>query len=253
MASEDHKDVVMGVEDNKMEVDQPVSSSMDVADSSSTASSSHPFSSFLNSLLQNEPGSDSAQSQGTSVDGPPQSGLLLEEIRKLSDDIRDKETLKSPKKITVDLKSLRRVYKKLSVSEQVQSALINSLHSLSVTAEVILKQKASKIPNYLNVFVIVLENPSIHSLDYQEKAFPSFCKALASLSVKYQADLAKYWSLYAPDMLQWMVEAFQQLITYTVNFLTKLTPIECQKNLETISQSLEISYFYNWISLFTRL
>ena len=48
-----------------------------------------------------------------------------------------------------------------------------------------------KNPNVINPFVIIMDYPNLHSPEYLESAFPSFCKALALMPIAAQARLVK--------------------------------------------------------------
>ncbi|PVD34356.1 hypothetical protein C0Q70_05627 [Pomacea canaliculata] len=122
--------------------------------------------------------------------------------------------------LSVDLASLRRVYDALmSIPEQpFQAALINALKSLSYTIQMDFKYHRSleKDRNFLNIFVIVLEFPNLHSPEYLETAFPSFCKALALMPLKGQARLAQILSMYGEKRLTIILQSLQQLITVRI-------------------------------------
>jgi hypothetical protein len=123
-------------------------------------------------------------------------------------------------KLTLDLESLTRTYKVwFGIPQQpFQSALINALISLSRNIEYDLRYQKmyEKDCNYINIFIIVMEIPDLHSPEYLEQAFGCFCKALGALPVKAQAHLAKIWSEYPKAHLQEMVQSLHQMITVKV-------------------------------------
>lgn len=125
--------------------------------------------------------------------------------------------------ITVDLPSLRRAYQRLmNVPEQhIQGPLINALKMLSQTVEMELKYKnmLEREPNYINVFVIVMEMPMLLSADYLDSAFPSICKVIGTLHVSGQARLARIWARYSQDRLRDIVQSLQQIITIKVIYI----------------------------------
>uniref|UniRef100_A0A0B6ZJY5 HECT-type E3 ubiquitin transferase n=1 Tax=Arion vulgaris TaxID=1028688 RepID=A0A0B6ZJY5_9EUPU len=122
--------------------------------------------------------------------------------------------------LTVDLPSLRRAYQRLmDVPEQyIQGPLINALKSLSQTVEMELRYRniLESNPDYINVFVIVMEIPMLMSPEYLEAAFPCICRAIGMLHISGQARLAKIWALFGHDRIKDMVQSLQQMITIKV-------------------------------------
>ena len=122
--------------------------------------------------------------------------------------------------VTVDMDSVRESYSTLFAipSHPFQASLINALICLARDIEMDLKyrQAYDSDPNYLNIFLIVMEIPSLHSPEYIEKAFPNFCKATGLLPIGAQAKLAKVWSKFSPARLKEMVETLHQLVTVKV-------------------------------------
>ncbi|XP_072352821.1 ubiquitin-protein ligase E3A-like isoform X1 [Scyliorhinus torazame] len=120
--------------------------------------------------------------------------------------------------LTVDVKSVRRVYKKLLVHNRIETALINALMYLSpdVECELSYHNAYTRDSNYLNLFIIVMENHNLHSPEYLEGALQMFCKAMCKLPLSAQAKLIHLWSTYSSTDIRRMVEVFQQLITYKV-------------------------------------
>jgi ubiquitin-protein ligase E3 A len=140
------------------------------------------------------------------------------------DSMADKQLLResqvSDSDLTVDLPSLRRAYHHLmEVPEQfIQAPLINALKSLSQTLEMELKYKnvLESKPDYISVFVIVMEIPMLLSPEYLDSAFPALCKAVGMLHISGQARLARIWAAYGQDRLRDMVQSLQQMITIKV-------------------------------------
>uniref|UniRef100_A0A8C7YPX8 Ubiquitin-protein ligase E3A n=1 Tax=Oryzias sinensis TaxID=183150 RepID=A0A8C7YPX8_9TELE len=120
--------------------------------------------------------------------------------------------------VAVDLDSVRRVYDKLLSIDQVEAALVNALIFLTPNVELDLEylDVYETNPDYLNIFLIVMENSNLHSPEYLEVALPQFCKAMSKLPVSALARLSKLWSKYSLPRLRRMMETFQQLITFTV-------------------------------------
>ena len=119
----------------------------------------------------------------------------------------------------VDIEAVRNVYSALfkTGDSSVENSLINSLVALAPTLEMELRYKApSNDPNFLNQFVIIMENTMLQSPEYLDQALPSFLKAVALLPVKFQATLVHIWSQFSSKEIRRMVETLQQLITYQV-------------------------------------
>ncbi|KAL5012275.1 hypothetical protein ScPMuIL_010826 [Solemya velum] len=142
--------------------------------------------------------------------------------RELQCPVQDTEGVVSPhdKHVTVDIPSVRRAYAALMEIPDLpfQGALINALLYLSRNVELEIRyQKPLQYDNnYLNIFIIVMEIPLLHSPEFIDNAFPEFCKTLGSLPVHGQAKLAAVWSTYGTEKLQKMVQSLQQLITVKI-------------------------------------
>ncbi|XP_077462789.1 ubiquitin-protein ligase E3A [Stigmatopora argus] len=119
---------------------------------------------------------------------------------------------------SIDIDSVRRVYERLRDVEQAQSALLNALVYLAPNVELDLEylEVYQSDPDYLNVFVILMENGNLHSPEYLELALPQLCKAMSKLPAAGAARLCRLWSGFEPPHVRRMMETFQQLITYTV-------------------------------------
>lgn len=120
--------------------------------------------------------------------------------------------------LTVDIDAVRRVYDKLLTISQAEAALANALVYLTPNIELDLEylNVYETNPNYLNIFIIVMENSNLHSPEYLEVALPQFCKAMSKLPVPALARLSKLWSTYSLPRIRRMMETFQQLITFTI-------------------------------------
>lgn len=120
--------------------------------------------------------------------------------------------------VTVDISAVRRVYDRLLAIDQVEAALVNALIYLTPNMELDLEylDVYETNPDYLNVFIIVMENSNLHSPEYLEVALPQFCKAMSKLPVAALARLAKLWSTFGLPHTRRVMETFQQLITFTV-------------------------------------
>lgn len=120
--------------------------------------------------------------------------------------------------ITVDVNAVRRVYNRLLSIEQVEAVLVNALIYLTPNVELDLEylDVYETTPDYLNIFIIVMENTNLHSPEYLEVALPQFCKAMSKLPVSALGRLSRLWSMYGLPHIRRMMETFQQLITFTV-------------------------------------
>lgn len=123
-----------------------------------------------------------------------------------------------PCDVTVDVDAVRRVYNRLLAVSQVESALVNALVYLTPNMELDLEYLDVYETNhdYLNIFIIVMENRNLHSPEYLEVALPQFCKAMSKLPVAALARLSKLWATFSLPHVRRMMETFQQLITFTV-------------------------------------
>lgn len=122
--------------------------------------------------------------------------------------------------VTLDLESVRRVFGRLCLlpDTDFQSAFVNGLLNLSKTLETDLQafNVLMANPNYINIFLIVMEIPSLDSIEFLESATPYFCKAFRLLPISCQAQLVRIWSTFPADRLRAMVRAIQQLITVRI-------------------------------------
>lgn len=120
--------------------------------------------------------------------------------------------------VTVDVCAVRRVYGRLLAIDQVEQAFVNALIHLSANMELDLEylNVYETHPDYLNIFIIVMENSNLHSPEYLEEALPQFCRALIKLPVSGLARLSKLWSTCGLPHIRHVTETFQQLITFTV-------------------------------------
>uniref|UniRef100_A0A8C7FZT7 Ubiquitin-protein ligase E3A n=1 Tax=Oncorhynchus kisutch TaxID=8019 RepID=A0A8C7FZT7_ONCKI len=123
-----------------------------------------------------------------------------------------------PVEVSVDIEAVRRVYNRLLSNEKMESAFLNALVYLTPNVELDLTylDVYDTNPDYLNIFIIVMENSSLHSPEYLEMAMPLFCKCMSKLPLPALAKLTCLWSQYSVEHIRRMMETFQQLITYTV-------------------------------------
>ena len=143
-----------------------------------------------------------------------------EEIMDTSDGFIDIQKAKSDlvdKDINVDIDSLHRCFEKLMATPDMpfQNALINAIVALSksLTLEFKYHHHLETQRHFLNIIVIVMEIPLLHSPEFIDRAYPEFCKAVGFLPLSGQVRLAKYWSAFSAEKLRDMVLSLQQLIT----------------------------------------
>ncbi|XP_042561351.1 ubiquitin-protein ligase E3A-like isoform X2 [Clupea harengus] len=154
-----------------------------------------------------------------------------------------------PDEVSVDIEAVRRVYGRLLSNDKVEAAFLNALVYLSpnVECDLTYHNVYSRDPNYLNLFVIVMENGNLHSPEYLEIALPQFCKAMSKLPLPAQAKLARLWARYPADHIRRMMETFQQLITYKVisNEFNSRNLVNDDDAVVASAKCLKIVYFAN--------
>ena len=122
--------------------------------------------------------------------------------------------------VTLDLPGLQEAYSQLFAIDNhpFQPSLINALITLSRDLEMDLRYHRAydRDPNYLNIFIMIMDIPTLHSPEFIETATPAFCKALSELPIHAQAKLARVWAKYPREKLKGYVDCLQQLITVKV-------------------------------------
>lgn len=156
---------------------------------------------------------------------------------------------KSPHDLTnVDINAVRRCYAALfkTGDSSVENSLINSLSALSPTIEMDLRYNSpSSDPNFLNQFVIIMENTMLQSPEYLDQALPSFLKAMALLPIKMQATLVRIWAQFSSVEIRRMVETVQQLITYQVltgPSTTSGSPVQDDEVIVAATKAMKLFY-----------
>ncbi|NXD71686.1 UBE3A ligase, partial [Eolophus roseicapillus] len=154
-----------------------------------------------------------------------------------------------PDEVSVDIEAVRRVYDRLLSNEKIETAFLNALVYLSpnVECDLTYHNVYSRDPNYLNLFIIVMENGNLHSPEYLEMALPLFCKAMSKLPLAAQAKLVRLWSKYRADQIRRMMETFQQLITYKVisNEFSSRNLVNDDDAVVAASKCLKMVYYAN--------
>ncbi|KAA8589731.1 hypothetical protein FQN60_013096 [Etheostoma spectabile] len=157
--------------------------------------------------------------------------------------------MSDPCEVTVDIDAVRRVYDRFLSLDQVEAALVNALVYLTPNMELDLEylDVYETNPDYLNIFIIVLENRNLHSPEYLEVALPQFCKAMCKLPVSALARLAKLWSVYGLSHIRRMLETFQQLITFTVvsNEYDSENLVNDDQTVVAATQCLKVAFYAN--------
>lgn len=149
----------------------------------------------------------------------------------------------------VDIEAVQNMYSALfkTGDSSVENSLINSLVALAPTLEMELRYKApSSDPNFLNQFVIIMENTMLQSPEYLDQALPSFLKAVALLPVKFQATLVHIWSQFSSKAIRRMVETLQQLITYQVltgPSATGNVPVQEDEAIVAATKTMKMLYY----------
>lgn len=154
-----------------------------------------------------------------------------------------------PDDVSVDIDAIRRVYTRLLANEKIETAFLNALVYLSpnVECDLTYHNVYSRDPNYLNLFIIVMENRNLHSPEYLEMALPLFCKAMSKLPLAAQGKLIRLWSKYSADQIRRMMETFQQLITYKVisNEFNNRNLVNDDDAIVAASKCLKMVYYAN--------
>ncbi|XP_029460607.1 ubiquitin-protein ligase E3A isoform X1 [Rhinatrema bivittatum] len=170
---------------------------------------------------------------------------------RLSDDAQADNNIQKlgPEEVTVDVEAVRRVYNRLLSNEKIETAFLNALVYLSpnVECDLTYHNVYSRDPNYLNLFIIVMENGNLHSPEYLEMALPLFCKAMSKLPLVAQAKLIRLWSKYSAHQIRRMMETFQQLITYKVisNEFNSRNLVNDDDAIVAASKCLKMVYYAN--------
>lgn len=149
--------------------------------------------------------------------------------------------------VTVDVCAVRRVYDRLLAIDQVEQAFVNALIHLSANMELDLEylNVYETNPDYLNIFIIVMENSNLHSPEYLEEALPQFCRALIKLPVSGLARLSKLWSTCGLLHIRHVIETFQQLITFTVisNEYDEENLVNDDETVVAATQCLKVAFY----------
>ncbi|KAF7253197.1 Ubiquitin-protein ligase E3A [Varanus komodoensis] len=181
----------------------------------------------------------------------PSSSSSSSSSSRMGDNVQGDNNLQKlgPDEVSVDIDAVRRVYNRLLSNEKIETAFLNALVYLSpnVECDLTYHNVYSRDPNYLNLFIIVMENGNLHSPEYLEMALPLFCKAMSKLPLAAQAKLVRLWSKYSADQIRRMMETFQQLITYKVisNEFNSRNLVNDDDAIVAASKCLKMVYYAN--------
>uniref|UniRef100_A0A2K5NRN0 HECT-type E3 ubiquitin transferase n=1 Tax=Cercocebus atys TaxID=9531 RepID=A0A2K5NRN0_CERAT len=146
-----------------------------------------------------------------------------------------------PGHVSVDIDAINKVYTRLLSNEKIQTAFLNALVYLSpnVECDLMYHNVYSQDPNYLNLFIVVMENRDLHSPEYLEMAF--------KLPLAAQGKLIRLWSKYNADQIRRMMETYQQLITYKVisNEFNSRNLVNDDDAIVAASKCLKMVYYAN--------
>ncbi|CAK8684197.1 unnamed protein product [Clavelina lepadiformis] len=213
LKSQIHLDEDKDVDETEMNVLETPIETMSVDDTPTCSGKSHPEKLSMDDIDEDVTADDNKMETSASTQ------KVIEDSNKITVDVPSCSKQRQDFCPTVNMESVIHVYKHCSSHMQLERVmlnavcyLINDLHNqLKATPNLYEKDK-----NFLNTFVILMENCAIHTPHGLNTAFPSFCKLIASLPIPAQAGLAKYWSTYSRDHLRNILENLQQLITFKV-------------------------------------
>ena len=135
--------------------------------------------------------------------------LLKEEKEKRTEACRESQ-------ISVDVGAVRRIYGSLFSLEldSVKNALVNAMDMYCSQMK---REKSFTLKQSLNHFVVLLENPLLHSPEFM-KAFPKLLQVVASLPVGRKELLIHWYSHYPTEELHGILSSLQQTVTLQLLF-----------------------------------
>jgi len=102
--------------------------------------------------------------------------------------------------ITVDVGAVRRTYVSL-FSLELESVKNTMVNAMEVYCSQLQREKAYALKQPLNHFVVLFENPLLHSPEFV-KVFPKFLQAVAKLPVQRKELLIHWYSNYSTEELR---------------------------------------------------
>lgn len=152
---------------------------------------------------------------------------------------------------TLDISSLHRTYEALfqCPEEEFASTLMSAISrllsdSLSIQLRVY-RESFNANPNNINIFLILLENPAINSVEYIEGVLPELCSTVSQLGVREQGILVRHMASWEPTRLRRLLESLHQLITIkllTTEFTREFT-INDETTITNATQVMKLLYY----------
>ena len=118
--------------------------------------------------------------------------------------------------ITVDVGAVRRTFASL-FSLELESVRNTMVNAMEVYCSQLQREKAFTLKQPLNHFVVLFENPLLHSPEFM-KAFPKLLQVVAKLPVQRKELLVHWYSYYSAEELRTILSSLQQLITLQLLF-----------------------------------
>ena len=146
-------------------------------------------------------------------------------LPKTSSQVNSKSSLKQNIHPTVNMKSIKLLYKYFLKYPSLTTVTLNAIAYLTNEVErqlIVNKDTYLTDPNYLNMFVIIMDNPLVQGPDALNSVFPKFCRVLSHIPIPAQAALVKYWAKSDESCLRNIIENLQQLITVKVSLLVTI-------------------------------
>ncbi|KAK7086788.1 Ubiquitin-protein ligase E3A [Halocaridina rubra] len=121
--------------------------------------------------------------------------------------------------VTLDISEVRQAYSSLFACPEAEfgSTLMNAIVQLlsdSLCIQLRAHREAfTAVPNYLNIFIILLESPALNTTDYIEGVMPMMCRTISRLPERDQALLTRHLATWEATRLHRLLESLHQLIT----------------------------------------
>ncbi|CAL4096306.1 unnamed protein product, partial [Meganyctiphanes norvegica] len=152
---------------------------------------------------------------------------------------------------TLDINCLHKTYEALfqCPEEEFASTLMSAISrllsdSLSIQLRVY-RDTFNANPNNINIFLILLENPAINSVEYIEGVLPELCSTVSQLGVREQGVLVRHMAAWEPTRLRRLLESLHQLITIkllTTEFTREFT-INDEATITNATQVMKLLYY----------
>ncbi|KAK3865964.1 hypothetical protein Pcinc_028466 [Petrolisthes cinctipes] len=151
----------------------------------------------------------------------------------------------------LDISEVRRSYAHLFECPESEfgSTLMNAIVQLlsdSLSIQLRVRRDAfSAIPNNINIFIILLESPSLNTTDFIEGVMPKMCRTIGQLPEKDQALLSKHLATWEASRLHRLLESLHQLITIkllTTEFTRDFT-INDEDSITSATQVMKLLFY----------